>query len=382
VTLIDDNPRFGGQIWRASLAKVDPRAAAYIAILEGSNAQFMSGAAIHSAEGEDTLLGEDASGPFSLAFEKLILAPGARELFLPFPGWTLPGVFGAGGLQALVKGGLDIHGKRILVAGTGPLLLAVATYLKHHGAVIGAVLEQTDRSTLNRFAASLWRSPGKLVDAAAMRLRLGLLTYKPDSWITKCERSAKGLNVTYVSRGRPSEAECDYVACGFHLIPSVELALMLGCEVDNGRVRVDSYQLTSKPWIYCVGEATGIGGVDLAIADGEVAGLWASDQYGRFGDSTRKRDRLRQFAADMNATFAIRDDVKKLAEDSTIVCRCEDVTFGRLRSFDSWRTAKLMTRCGMGPCQGRICGAATRTLFGWGPDDVRQPIFPVKLENL
>ncbi len=99
-------------------------------------------------------------------------------------------------------------------------------------------------------------------------------------------------------------------------------------------------------------------------------------------ESFSKRERTRRFADALNRTFALRDELKTLADDSTIVCRCEDVQYGKLKDFDNWRTAKLQTRCGMGPCQGRVCGAAVEFLFGWKPDSVRPPIFPVKLENL
>ena len=98
--------------------------------------------------------------------------------------------------------------------------------------------------------------------------------------------------------------------------------------------------------------------------------------------SRNERERTRVSPTHSNRTFALRGELKTLADDRTIVCRCEDVQYGKLKDFDNWRTAKLQTRCGMGPCQGRVCGAATEFLFGWEPDSVRPPIFPVKMENL
>ena len=95
-----------------------------------------------------------------------------------------------------------------------------------------------------------------------------------------------------------------------------------------------------------------------------------------------ERQKLQQFAENLNQTFSLRNELKVLADPDTIVCRCEDVKFEDLKDFDSFREAKLQTRCGMGSCQGRICCAATEFLFDWKNDSVRPPIFPVKLENL
>jgi len=91
---------------------------------------------------------------------------------------------------------------------------------------------------------------------------------------------------------------------------------------------------------------------------------------------------MRRFAEALDRTFALRPELKALASAETIVCRCEDVKHGQLAQHRSWRDAKLHTRCGMGPCQGRICGPAAQFLLGWTPESVRPPIFPVALENL
>ena len=128
VVLIDDNPKPGGQIWRQGTEAPHSRHAAFwFERLVKSRAQTMHGARVIHAERNELQIETDDSVS-TLRFEKLILATGARELFLPFPGWTLPNVVGAGGLQALVKSGLDVTKKRVVVAGTGPLLLAIAAY--------------------------------------------------------------------------------------------------------------------------------------------------------------------------------------------------------------------------------------------------------------
>jgi hypothetical protein len=95
-----------------------------------------------------------------------------------------------------------------------------------------------------------------------------------------------------------------------------------------------------------------------------------------------ERRRLARFAELLNRTFALREELKHLPDADTIICRCEDVRFAQLAKQAAWRAAKLHTRCGMGPCQGRICGAAVEFLFGWQPESVRPPVFPVRVGSL
>ena len=126
----------------------------------------------------------------------------------------------------------------------------------------------------------------------------------------------------------------------------------------------------------------GVGGLELALIEGQIAGFAAV----RRSESARHlfgaRKKMRSFARTLERTFSLRPELRSLPRPETIVCRCEDVTYSRLAQHRSWRAAKLQTRCGMGPCQGRVCGPATRFLFGWSPDSVRPPIFPTRFENL
>jgi hypothetical protein len=147
-------------------------------------------------------------------------------------------------------------------------------------------------------------------------------------------------------------------------------------------VEVDEWQATSVENIFCAGEPTGIGGVDCALVEGQVAGLVAADRAGEARDFFAGRKSWHQFRAAMSAAFALRPELKKLAADDTLFCRCEDVTFGRVKQFRAWRDAKLQTRCGMGACQGRTCGAAAKVIFGWGMESVRPPVFPARIASL
>jgi NADPH-dependent 2,4-dienoyl-CoA reductase/sulfur reductase-like enzyme len=314
-----------------------------------------------------------------LSFESLVLATGARERFLPFPGWTLPNVMGAGGLQALVKTGLPIEGKRVVVAGSGPLLLAVAAYLGAHGANVLLIAEQASSMQLARFAVG---SFSKRSQALALKRQLKDVPYRTGCWVSEAHGEEKLEAVTLFRGGKRWRVACDYLACGFHLVPNVELAELLGCDVDRGSVKVDQFQQTSVANVYSAGETTGIGGLELSLVEGEIAGLAAAGKHDAARELFPLRAKQRKFADLLNCTFALRDELKHLAKLQTIVCRCEDVTLERLRAHNSWRAAKLQTRCGMGPCQGRICGGAVEFLFGWRAESVRPPVLPVKIESL
>ena len=389
VIVVDDNPAAGGQIWRGEQAKpASPEARAWFEKVRSVDIHFINGARVFDQPAPGTLMAETARGVFELSYSSLILATGARERFLPFPGWTLPNVMGAGGLQALVKTGLPIEGKRVVVAGSGPLLLAIAAYLRGAGADVLLIAEQASTMRLARFGLGL--SAGKAVQAWNLRRsfkRKGAkaqrkVRYLSDCWVLAAHGDDKLESVTLFRRGKRWQVSCDYLAYGFHLVPNVELAELLGCDIQSGSVRVNEFQETTIADVYCAGEPTGIGGLELSIVEGEIAGLAVAGNREAARELFSVRDKQRKFAELMNRTFALRDELKELVQPETIVCRCEDVTFERLRAHSSWRSAKLQTRCGMGPCQGRVCGGAVEFLLGWRTESVRPPVLPVRLESL
>ncbi len=371
VALVDDNPSPGGQIWRAGDNQ-------WIRRLRAAPVTFLPGTAVVDSSAPGILLAEMHGSPRQLTCQKLILATGARERYLPFPGWTLPGIFGAGGLQALVKSGLPIRGSRVVVAGSGPLLLAVAAFLKQEGAVIPVIAEQAPAPAVYGFLRSLIARPGKLFQAIKLKATLAAVPYRTGCWITEAHGDHRVTGVTLA--GTREAIACDYVACGFGLVPNTELAQLLGCELRDGFVAVDAQQKTSVPDIYCAGEPTGIAGVDAAVLEGQIA-AWAALGNGKTADRLQS-SRDNHFAEALNRAFALRPELKDLATPETVVCRCEDVTHAELRAHPSWRAAKLQTRCGMGPCQGRVCGPAVEYLFGWRPGSVRPPLFPARTGTL
>jgi len=383
VTVLDENPHPGGQIWRADQRKgLHPEVVAILDRLPPERFRLMGQTTVVAAPAPNTLLAETPDGRCTISYHRLILATGARERFLPFPGWTLPNVTGVGALQALVRGGLEIAGKRVVIAGSGPLLPAVAAYLKQRGARVMLIAEQAPRRRLLRFGLSLLAEPSRLWQGLALGRELAGVSYLTDAYPVAADGGDR-VKIVILQRGAKIwTVECDYLACGFHLIPNLELASLLGCRVVDGRVAVDSWQRTSVSDILSAGESTGVGGLELSLIEGKIAGLVATGQEGSARKLLRRRDRARRFARRLDRAFAPTAVLRDLPSDQTIVCRCEDVPLGRLRPHRSWRAAKLQTRCGMGPCQGRICGPAVELLFGWTPESIRPPVLPARVETI
>ncbi len=388
VGLVDDNASLGGQIGRSessSQQESDQQiadASKWVQRVSTSGVTALCGLrAVHQPE-VGVLLAESFNGLCELRYEKLVLATGARERFLPFPGWTLPNVMGAGGLQAIVKRGLPVRGKRVIVAGSGPLLLAVAVYLRKHGAEIPLICEQTSWGSLAAFGLALFRWPEKIIRAIQLHRDLAGIPFAANTWVVAANGQAAIDSVDILRAGTVETIPCDYLACGFHLVPNVELPLLMGCAVDHGCVRVDDFQSTTVASVFCAGEPTSVGGVELAIIEGQIAGLAAAGHATEAKALFAKRRKARRFAHVLDSAFRLRPELKSLPLPETMVCRCEDVSYSRLQQHPSWRSAKLHSRCGMGPCQGRVCGPATEFLFHWNPDSVRPPVFPARVGTL
>ena len=386
VILVDDNLQLGGQIWRSTLDRgatvSSGEAAAWLERLKTSRVEVLLGMRVVSRVGEGAALVEGECETEELRYRRMVLATGARELFLPFPGWTLPGVTGAGGLQALVKGGLAVSGKKVVVAGTGPLLLAVAAFLKKQGAIVQGIYEQSSRQNVFRFACNLATVPGKALQALRYRMRTLGTSYNPGWWPVEAGGSGRLQHVVLTDGSARQDIECNFLACGFGLVPNLELPALFACETRPGRVVVNQFQLTSQPNVYSAGEATGIGGVELSIVEGEIAGLAAAGKESECDRLLDRRGKLRAFARMIEQAFALRSELRHLATPETIVCRCEDISWSSIKRHQEWRSAKLHTRSGMGACQGRVCGAALEFLLNWKVDSVRPPVYPVRVGTL
>jgi NADPH-dependent 2,4-dienoyl-CoA reductase/sulfur reductase-like enzyme len=385
VGLIDAQPRPGGQLWRHDLRFGAPRAARRALEAAAVGAHWLGGAQVVAAERGELLL-ERADGPVGVGYERLILATGARELLLPFPGWTLSGVTGAGGLQALVKQGWPITDRRVVVAGSGPLLLSVAAGLREHGARILAILEQAPALRVRRFALSLAATPATAAQAVRLRCVLAGVPYRCGEFVTSAHGDGRLQEVTIRTPRGLVRLECEHLAVGYGLVPNVELAQLLGCRLDrsgpHASVATDAWLRTSLPEVYAAGEVRGVGGAAAAHIEGRIAGLAACGAETAAANLVAAQKRARRFAARVARCFSLDARLYALAEPATIVCRCEDVPMAALAGFADARAAKLATRCGMGACQGRICGDALAALGRYAQPLAAAPLFPVRLSTL
>ncbi len=375
VTVVDRSSHPGGQIWRHREPDALPAVARqWLERFRTSGAEYLSETAVWAAGPEGVSL-VGPRGALELHARSIVLATGARELFLPFPGWTLPNVFGVGGLQAFIKSGLSVRGRRVVIAGSGPLLFPVAATVAAGGGHLLAVYEHAQRRRVVAFAAGLWRSPAKLADALAYRSAFRGAPFRTGAWIERAQGRACLERVTMTDGRRRWSMECDVLATAGGLIPNVEVGVALGCTVSGGAIVVDERQGTSVAGVFAAGECTGVAGEEAALIEGAVAGLAATG--GAPGRWLRPARAGRAFARRLNAAFAPRPEVIARADGDTVVCRCEDVRRGDLRPEWGARQAKLATRAGMGACQGRVCGAALELMFGWDAPRARAPLVPV-----
>lgn len=384
VCLIDDNHAPGGQIWRGGPGKwVDPRAAELWTTLHAHpHFTHLQDAAVISAIDANTLLLDIDNDGVRMPFKRLLICSGARELFLPFAGWTLPGVVGAGGLQALIKGGMPVRGRPVVIAGSGPLLLASALSAMQAGARVAAIVEHKPWSRLAWFGLRLLLGhQKKFTQAAWLFAKLRRIPYLAGARIVEAKGQSALQSVVIEASGSQREIPCDFLAAGFGLVPSVGLAQALECDIASDAIAVDNQQRTNRPDIWAAGECTGIGGVDKALVEGRIAALGALGLQASARDLSACRQ-CHDFANLLARSFAPDASLRDMCRPDTIVCRCEDVAASRLTVHQDWREAKLNTRVGMGPCQGKTCGPACQFLFGWSLPASRTPLAPASAQAL
>ncbi|MBW8793773.1 MAG: FAD-dependent oxidoreductase [Streptomyces sp.] len=417
VTLVDAAPEAGGQFYRQPAAGLGARrpqalhhrrrgwerlragldglvAAGLVAHLRDHHVWCVtrrrSGFTVHA------LLGPEQEQPVEVAADGVLLATGGYEKVLPFPGWTLPGVVTAGGAQAMLKGGLVLPGRTAVVAGTGPLLLPVATGLAAAGARVAALVESADPRAFVRHSPALAAQPDKLAEGAhyaARLLRHGVRTLVHHTVVeAHGDQRLQAVTVAALDtagRVRPGTLRrigCDTLAVGHGMLPHTDLAEGLGCRIDEVAVHVDDEQRTDVPGVWAAGEATGVGGAVLALAEGHIAGRSAAARLSgrepdprRWAGAARARAGLRRFAVTMDEAYAPPAHWTEQVTDDTVVCRCEEVTGGAVRraatelGAGDVRTVKLLTRAGMGWCQGRMCGPAVAGLTGCPQTAARRP---------
>ncbi|WP_460070981.1 FAD-dependent oxidoreductase [Streptomyces sp. YKOK-I1] len=416
VTLVDSAAEPGGQFYRQparGLGARRPEALhhqwrAWRRLRTGLDARIAAGRITYLSERhvwcverESTgftvhaLLGPEQRESVALRADGVLLATGGYERVLPFPGWTLPGVVTAGGAQALLKGGLVLPGRTVVVAGTGPLLLPVATGLAAAGAKVAALVESAGPRAFGRSARSFAGAPDKLAEGVgyAAQLLWHGVSVKTRHTVLEAHGAERLESVTIAAldaEGRPvpgsaRRVPCDALALSHGLLPHTDLADGLGCGIDGATVRVDEEQRTDVSGVWAAGEATGIGGAALSLAEGHIAGRSAADRLrgavpdpGAWASAARTRTRLRAFFAALDGAYAPAAHWAKQVTDGTVVCRCEEVTAGAVRAAvaslgaGDLRTVKLLTRAGMGWCQGRMCEPGVAGVAGCAPTPARR----------
>ncbi|WP_433657733.1 FAD-dependent oxidoreductase [Nocardia sp. CA-128927] len=314
--------------------------------------------------------------------DALVLATGAYDRVCPFPGWDLPGVYTAGAAQTLAKTQRLLVGQSVLVSGTGPFLLPVAQSLADSGAQVRAVLEANPgRKIFRHWTARPWElrhSAGKALElieyvACVVRHRIPLRTAHAvvavagDGRVEEATIARLDENWTPIP-GSHTTVPVDAVAVSHGFTPQHELAVAAGAKLTaDGFVAVDDNQQTSAECVWAAGEITGIGGSQVAAIEGTVAGLAAAGAAADRALQARHRT-AEQFVARLAAAHPIRPGVLAWSRPDTVICRCEGTTCGELTTAwssaagDGYRSAKLATRAGLGPCQGRMCAANIEAL--------------------
>ncbi len=410
VTVIDLGQRPGGQYWRHPPAALGggvgpsphgwrtfaPLLRRFEAHQRAGRIDYLPETAVWRLDRDDVvtvraMAGERRPQARAVRARAALVATGAFDRQVPFRGWTLPGVMAVGGAQSLLKGSGVAPGRRVVVAGTGPFLLSAAEGLLRAGAEVAAIVEANPPGAYARAPRTVAAVPEKLVEAAGYALTLARhrVPYLVGRAVVEAHGAQRLDSVTvrrvrrdWTPRGPGRTIACDTLAVGFGFVPQLELLLQLGCEVRVDRsgavvAVVDSRQQTSVTDVYAAGEPTGVGGAELALAEGTLAGDAIASRLGHGvvldararEAAAQRRSRLRAFAELLALAHPVPAGWRTWCDEATVVCRCEEVTVGEVADAvalgaEDPRAVKLLARPGMGWCQGRICGAAVAALTG------------------
>jgi NADPH-dependent 2,4-dienoyl-CoA reductase/sulfur reductase-like enzyme len=404
VMLLDENAAPGGRIWQALEARGakdadDAAALALIRRFRDSSVAARRGACVWAIESDGQVFWSDADGAHSVFARNVLLATGTVERPMPIPGWTLPGVMTVGAAQIALKTGGLLPDGRTWLAGQGPLLLLYATQVLEAGGRIAGVIDLSDGFAPMRALRHM--SPAAVADVRrglAWRRRLAQAGVR---WVAASEVRAEGSvrveRVASRSRGQWKSEDADLLLLHDGVIPSVQITRAVGCDHrwnDTQRCWqpvADDCGRTSVPGILVAGDGAGVAGASAAVLSGRIAALGVAGKDA----AALRAERARAMAARplLDALFAPRP---MRLDDTTLVCRCEEVSAGDVRraveaGCVGMNQLKAYTRCGMGPCQGRMCGpvgievlAAARgvAVSAVEPLRTRFPTKPVRVGDL
>lgn len=427
VTLFDSYARPGGQYYRqppdrllAQLSHRQRKGRELWHQTRAAGVKICSETLVWDLDQNRCLSTASPNGADKVAAGVVILATGTYERVVAFPGWTLPGVITSGAAQALLYQHI-LPGRRVLLAGTGPLQLVTGAELLDAGAEVVAVLEgaRVLRNGMPHALAawgqwergreglqSLWTL---LRHRVPYRTGWGILAVHGSNRVEGATIARLDAEWRPIS-GSEVNVDCDAVCVGYGFVSFNALSKLAGAKQvwrteqgGEGPLRDASMQ-TSLPGIYAAGDGAGIGGYRMAMLEGQIAGYSAAAALG-YGVETAQSHiqslqpnlrREQAFQSLYTGVFTPGPGVFELAQPDTIVCRCEGVPMSALEDAVQWGAASLLelkarTRCGMGECQGRICGSTIQPwlaqVTGLPPAEVgmfppRPPVFPLPLNRL
>lgn len=423
--LLDEQLRPGGQIYRnitavkptvADLLGPDYRhGATLVQRLARSGVELGFGTLVWDIARDLTITAQRDGASFQVRAPQLIAATGAMERASPIPGWTLPGVFNAGAAQIALKSAATVPAGRVVLAGCGPLLLLVACQLLDAGVDLAAIVQTSppaNRLRALRHLPAALGAPAYLAKGARMmwRVRRSGVPIHVAAGSLRVEGKERAEALSFESGGRQHRLPADVVLLHHGVVPNTQLGRLLRLEHEwddqqlAWRPRLDEWGQTSLAGLRIIGDGAGIAGALAAESSGALAALGAAHALERIDDG--RRDLLaRPARRDFSRQLRIRPFLDALyrppewlaaPDDEAVVCRCEEVTAGKVREMarlgcQGPNQAKFFSRCGMGPCQGRMCGLAVTQIMarelGKTPEQIgayhiRSPLKPVPLASL
>lgn len=433
VTLFDDNPMPGGQylkqlpdsFQRSSKHPIFDqdisRHYSLLKVIGNPKLNYLKNTSVWGLFSDRQIAYSYNGKTGSIKADSIIVASGAFDRPVPFPGWTLPGVLTAGGVQNLIKSQRIAPGGQVLVAGNGPLILLVARNLHRAGAKVLGVAEASRNRMTARTLLGLFSAPGLLAkglgiyaDLRKARIQVMKETTVLEVKIANSQNTIELGRINQsgkIDRTRLRSIKADSLVVGFGMLSSSEATKLAGCKhyykiSEGGWIPYRSADFeTSIPGIFAVGDCAGIKGADIAFIEGRIAGLTAAVRLGQFSGKTsverirnlkKKLNKLTLFRKSIAEIYAAPDNFLSLITPDTIVCRCDNVraaeVFGRIDlGFKEVNTVKVLTRAGMGRCQGRNCLATLAEIMMHeagsefsesGFPRVRPPIKPIRIKDL
>lgn len=406
VILVDERVTLGGQIYKRmgpGFEVDDPRAISreysagsdLIALTAATGVNVRLRTAVLALDDLVATVCEDEARTSTIEARRIILAPGAYDRPVAFPGWTLPGVLTAGGAQTLVKTQRVLPGRRIVFAGSGPVALAFPAQLHHDGARIELICEAGPPPSARDIALMIRAARGNgslLRDAARYRMALArariplryrriVVAAEGDGRVEAIVHAAVDDDWRVIA-GTEERVECDTLCLGYGFLPSVELLRLAGCAIDDDEdrggavARLDEWMRTTVSGISAAGDGTGVEGSLVAVDEGRLAALGVALELGSLAaaqvetEAAALRRRLshrRTFRAALSRMHRVGPGIYELTDPDTIVCRCEEVTVATLEpalaASADLATVKALTRAGMGMCQARNCGRTVSALI-------------------